>query len=140
MIEVSPDVQLENLQPSRKCQGPIAQEPPRRSERIYAKLHPPAPAGPITWSMAKQGAITGISSFTYLEEDNKDEITGTDSHKFHKTSEFNNVDIIDKLEDTQECFQMTAYNSLTEPKNMNEAINNPIWKKSMDEEIGRAHV
>ena len=46
MIEVSPDMQLENLQPSRKRQGPIAQEPPRRSERIYAKLHPPAPARP----------------------------------------------------------------------------------------------
>ena len=105
MIEVSPEVQLENLQPRCKCQGPIAQEPPRRSKRIYTKLHPPAPAGPITWSMAKQGAITGISSFAYLEEDNDDEITGTDSHKFHKTSEFNNVDIIDKLENTQECFQ-----------------------------------
>ena len=104
MIEVSPDVQLENLQPSCKCQGPIAQEPPRRSERIYAKLHLPAPAGPITWSMAKQGAITGISSFAYLEEGNNDEITGTDSHKFHETSEFNNVDIIDKLENTQELF------------------------------------
>ena len=121
MIEVSPDVQLENLQPSRKRQGPIAQEPPRRSERIYAKLHPPAPAGPITWSMAKQGAITGISlfaylekdsqgaitgisSFAYLEKDSHDEITGTDSHKFHETSEFNNVDIIDKLENTQELF------------------------------------
>ena len=60
IIEISPDVQLKNLQPSRKCEGPIAQEPPRRSERIYAKLHPPAPAGPITQSMAKQGAITGI--------------------------------------------------------------------------------
>ena len=104
MIEVSPDVQLENLQPSRKRQGPIAQEPPRRSERIYAKLHPPGPAGPTTWSMAKQGAITGISLFTYLEEDNNDDITGIDSHKFHETSKFNNVDIIDKLEDTQECF------------------------------------
>ena len=33
------------------------------------------------------------------------------------------------------CFQTTAYNSLTEPKNVNEAINNPIWKKSMDEEL-----
>ena len=102
---VSPDMQLENLQLSCKHQGPIAQEPPRRSERIYAKLHPPAPAGPITRSMAKQGAITGISSFTYLEEDNNDEVNGTHSHKFHKTSEFNNMDIIDKLEDTQECFQ-----------------------------------
>ena len=30
---------------------------------------------------------------------------------------------------------MTAYNSLTEPKNVNEAINNPIWKKSMDKEL-----
>ena len=77
MIEVSPDMQLENLQPSHKRQGPIAQEPPRRSKIIYAKLHPPAPAGPITWSMAKQGAITGISLFAYLEEDNNDEITGT---------------------------------------------------------------
>ena len=86
---------IRNLQPSRKCQGPIAQEPPRRSERIYAKLHPPAPAGPITWSMAKQGAIAGISSFAYLEEDNNDEITGTDPHEFHETSKSNNVDIID---------------------------------------------
>ena len=102
MIEVSPDVQLKNLQPSHKCQGPIAQEPPRRNERIYAKLHPPAPAGPITRSMAKQGAITGISSFAYLEEDNNNKVTGTNPHKFHETSEFNNVDIIDKLEDTQE--------------------------------------
>ena len=116
MIEVSPDMQLENLQPSHKCQGPIAQEPPRRSERIYAKLHPPAPAGPITQSMAKKGAIARISSFAYLEEDNNNEITGTDSHKFHETSEYNNVDIINKLEDTQECFQTTTYNSLTEPK------------------------
>ena len=73
--------------------------------------------------------------FAYLEEDNNDKVTGTEPHKFHKTSEFNNMDIIDKLEDTQECFQMTAYNSLTEPKNVNEAINNPIWKKSMDEEL-----
>ena len=85
---LTPDVQLENLQPSHKHQGPIAQEPPRRSERIYAKLHPPAPAGPITQSMAKQGAITRISSFTYLEEDNNDKVTGTDPHKFHETSKF----------------------------------------------------
>ena len=85
--------------------------------------------------MAKQGAIAGISSFAYLEEDNNDKITGTDPYKLHETSESNNVDIIDKLEDTHECFQMTAYNSLTEPKNMNEAINNPIWKKSMDKEL-----
>ena len=85
--------------------------------------------------MAKQGAITGISSFTYLEEDNSDEITGTDSHKFHETSEFDDVDIINNLENTQECFQMTTYNSLTEPKNVNEAINNPIWKKAMDKEL-----
>ena len=113
MIEVSPDVQLENLQPSCKRQGPIAQEPPRRSERIYAKLHPPAPAGPITWSMAKQGAITGISSFTYLEKDNHDEITGTDSHKFHQTFECNNPDITNNLDNTQECFQTMTYNSLT---------------------------
>ena len=135
MIEVSPEVQLENLQPSHKRQGPIAQEPPRRSKRIYAKLPPPAPAGPITLLMAKKGAIAGISSFAYLEEDNNNKVTGTDSHKFHKTSKFNSVDIINQLEDTLECFQMTAYNSLTEPKNVNEAINNPIWKKSMDEEL-----
>ena len=135
MIEVSPDVQLENLQPSHKHQGSIAQEPPRRNKRIYAEFHPPAPAGHITRSMAKQGAITGISSFVYLEEDSNEEVTGTDPHKFHQTSKCNNVDIINKLEDTQEYFQMTAYNSLTEPKNMNEAINNPIWKKSMDKEL-----
>ena len=85
--------------------------------------------------MAKQGAFTGISSFAYLEEDINDEVTGTDSHKFHETSEFNNVHIINTLEDTQECFQMTTYNSLTEPKNVNEAINNFIWKQSMDEEL-----
>ena len=36
---------------------------------------------------------------------------------------------------TLKNFQMTAYNSLTEPKNVNEATNNPIWKKSMDEEL-----
>ena len=115
--------------------GKNDRKPPRRSKRIYAKLHPLALASPITWSMAKQGAITGISSFAYLEEENNNKVTETDPHKFHETSEFNNVDIIDKLEDTQECFQMTAYNSLTEPKNMNEVINNPIWKKSMDEEL-----
>ena len=135
MIEVSPEVQLENLQPRCKCQGPIAQEPPRRSKRIYTKLHPPAPAGPITWSMAKKGAIAGISSFTYLEEDNDNGIARTDSHKFHKTSKFNGVDIINQLEDIQECFQMTAYNNLIEPKNVNKAINNPIWKKSMDKDL-----
>ena len=31
-------------------------------------------------------------------------------------------------------FPTTTYNSLTEPKNMNEAINNPIWKQSMNKE------
>ena len=68
MIETSPEVQLEDLQPSHKCISPIAQEPPGRSGRIYAKLHPPAAPGPITRSMVKKGAIAGLSSFTYLEE------------------------------------------------------------------------
>ena len=85
--------------------------------------------------MTQKGAIARISSFAYLEEENDYEVTGNNLHKFHKTFKSDSVDIIDKLGDTQECFQTTAYNSLTEPKNVNKAINNPIWKKSMDEEL-----
>ena len=86
MIESSPEVQLENLQPSCKHPGPIAQEPPRRNKRIYTKLHPPAPPGPITQSMAKKGAIAGVSSFAYFEENNIIQDAGEDPHKFHKPS------------------------------------------------------
>ena len=54
MIEIAPQRELEPLQISCRRIIPVETEPPRRSEQIYAKTHPPSIPGPVTRSMAKK--------------------------------------------------------------------------------------
>ena len=70
MIEIAPQRELEPLQISCKRIIPVETEPPRRSERMYAKTHPPSIPGPVTRSMAKKGIHEDVTSFVYLEKNN----------------------------------------------------------------------
>ena len=131
MIELSPQEDLEDLQSSHKKVTTIEQMLPRRSERIYQKTHPIIPPGPITQAMAKKGAIQQSTLLALLEDNNSTEILTPTKSGLNS----NNSSIHKSQDDDRVLISMTDLSTLTEPITLDKALKNPIWKKSMDEEL-----
>ena len=131
MIELSPQEGLEDLQPSRKKVTTVEQTQQRRSERIYQKTHLIIPPGPITQAMAKKGVTQQSTLLALLEDNNSTEALAP--KKFGLNS--NNSSTHISQNDDNVLISMTNLSTLTEPITLDEALKNPIWKKSMDKEL-----
>ena len=137
IIEPGPDHDIEDLQPSQEpIIGPGDQAQPRRSERIRLQQDKTLPGGPVTRSQARKSAKEYCSILAY--ENDKD--------NYLETSEI--IQDQDK-ENFDKYFAISAHaesveakngenifiaQDLVVPTNTTEALKDPIWRKSMDEE------
>ena len=137
IIKPSPDHDIEDLQPSQEpIIGPGDQAQPRRSERIHLQQDKTLPSKPVTRSQTRKSAEEYCSILAY--ENNKD--------NYLETSEI--IQDQDK-EEFDEYFTTSAHaesvekqnmentfmaQDLIAPANTTEALKDPIWRKSIDDE------
>ena len=135
--EPGPDNDIEDLQPSQEpIIGPGDQAQPRGSERICLQQDKNLSSGPVTRSQARKSAEEYCSILAYendkdnyletseiiqdQDQENFDEYFAISAHA--ESVEENNVENIFIAQD------------LVVPTNTTEALKDPIWRKSMDEE------
>ena len=99
------------------------------------KKHPPSIPGPVTRSMAKKGIHEDVTSFIYLEKNNTQDYSQESSSQDNLPLYFNHISTSDEAKDAYNCFKASENMHLSEPMTVDKALNNPIWKKSMDQEL-----
>ena len=99
------------------------------------RTHPPSIPGPVTRSMAKKGIHEDVTSFIYLEKNNTQDSSQESSSQDNLPSYFNHITAGDKTKNAYNCFKASENIHLSEPTTVDKALNNPIWKKSMDQEL-----
>ena len=138
IIEPGPEEELEDLQLSqRPIIGPSEQAQPRRSERIHLQYEKTLPSGLVTRSQTRKDSESYSSVLVYeVIEDWQFETSGTIPSQ--EIQEFNS-----KYFAISACMEPTRENSIESvfstqdlviPTNIDEALQSPTWKKSMDDE------
>ena len=137
IIKPSPNHDIEDLQPSQEpIIGPGDQAQLRRSERICLQGDKTLPSGPVTRSQARKSAEEYCSILAY--ENNKDNYLETsETIQDQDKEEFDEYFTIsahaESVEDKNVENIFIAQNLIV-PTNTTEALKDPIWRKSMDEE------
>ena len=138
IIKPSSDQELEDLQLSqRPIIGPSEQAQSRRSERIHLQQEKNLSSGPVTRSQARKDTGEYSSVLAYeVDEDNHLETSGINPSQ--ENQEFNcdylTVSACTELVEEKCIESVFSTQDLIIPTNIDEALQNPTWKKSMDDE------
>ena len=138
IIEPGPEYELEDLQPSQRpiiC--PSEQAQPRRSERIRPQHKKTLPSRLVTRSQTRKDSETYSSILAYeVIEDQQLEPSETFPSQEKQDSDPEYFTISACVEPTGENNTENVFSTqdLVIPTNIDEALQSPIWKKSMDNE------
>ena len=138
IIKPSPDQEIEDLQLSqRPIIGPSEQAQPRRSKRIRLQQEKNLLSGPVTRSQARKDTGEYSSILAYeVDEDNHLETSGIILSQEKQEFDCDYLTISACVELVEEkCIECVfSTQDLVIPTNIDEALQNTTWKKSMDNE------
>ena len=137
IIESDPEHDLEDLQPNqRPIIGPGEQAQLRRSERIHLQSEKNLPSGPVTRSQTRKDSETYSSILAYeITEDQelKPSIRFSNEEKHEFDSQFYAISACVEPTGENNIENIFSTQDLVIPSNIDEALQSPIWKKSMDD-------
>ena len=134
-IKISSEDKLEELQPCYLVPSGLKEvEPPRRSKRIWLKKEQLTSQGLVTRPQARNQPGNQLTSLAF--EDLEIIPIGLSEHN----STHLNINIIDDyfaisvvLISDEKIYSMTIDQNMAEPSNIDEALNDPLWKRLMDD-------
>ena len=126
---------LEELQLSlKRVSGAEEGLPPRRSKILELQREESKITGPITRSKTQKAADEETTTFAIEVDEKNPQINSEQILSQEINKNVNHFAISAQLEIHDESFIISENDNIVEPKDADEALNSPIWKKSMDEE------
>ena len=134
--ESTPEQDFEDLQPSQGSTGsPNEPIPLRRSEKIRLQQDKTIPTGPVTRYQARRDTSGDTITLAYeIDGDDLPEHSGINPNERNQESNHKYFAISTEPIDENQYDAAFIGKDLIKPKSTNEALQNPIWKKSMDNE------